>query len=47
MGPKNIPSCFIPCILFVFTQELEILVTSLILPKALLQDVTVNSLDGV
>ena len=28
--PKEIPSCFIPCLLVVFTQQLEILVTSLI-----------------
>jgi len=28
--PKEIPSCFIPCLLVVFTQQFEILVTPLI-----------------
>ena len=28
--PKEIPSCLIPCLLVVFTRQLEILVTSLI-----------------
>ena len=33
--PKEIPSCLIPCLLVVFyTQQLEILVTSLIIQKA-------------
>ena len=27
--PKEIPSCFIPCLLVVFTRQLEILVASL------------------
>jgi len=29
MEPKEIPSCFISCLLVVFTRQLEILVTSL------------------
>ena len=31
--PKEIPSCLIPCLLVVFTRQLEILVTTLLNPK--------------
>ena len=35
--PKEIPSCLIPCLLVVFyTRQLEILVTSLIIQKAII-----------
>ena len=30
IGPKEIPSCYIPCLLVAFTQQLEILVKSLV-----------------
>ena len=33
--PKQIPNCLIPCVLVVFTQPIEILVTALPIPQLL------------